>query len=209
MTIDNCNIICDLLPSYIDGICSEDSRIAVEKHLKKCEHCGNTYNEMTGVKIEPMVVDEVEIKNITEPFVKINTRYHIKVLSCVVAILILMGLITATFRPGIINNDLKNNAEYAEKLYDRYFDKFEEITLMTYKYYYKKVVAVNLNHDIKSFYWDGNGYPTVYLIVDYDIIYEDGTSEERQGSLIGVHYLWGYVKWHEVMFEENSYDENN
>ena len=208
MTIDNCNIICDLLPSYIDGICSEDSRIAVEKHLKKCEHCKNVYNEMTGVKIEPMVVDETEIKNITEPFTKINTRYHIKVLSYVLTILILMGAILSTFRPGIINADLKNNSEYAEKLYDRYFDKLEEITFRTYKYY-DKVVAVNLNHDIKSFYWDWRGYPTVYLIVDYDIIYEDGTSEERQGSLIGVHYLWGYVKWHEVMFEENNNDENN
>lgn len=35
----NCNIIRDLLPSYVDDICSEDSRHLIEEHLEGCEQC--------------------------------------------------------------------------------------------------------------------------------------------------------------------------
>lgn len=35
----DCDIIKDLVPSYLDGICSERSRQAVEEHLEECEGC--------------------------------------------------------------------------------------------------------------------------------------------------------------------------
>ena len=35
----NCEIVRDLLPLYEDGLCSEESRKAVEEHLKTCEAC--------------------------------------------------------------------------------------------------------------------------------------------------------------------------
>ena len=35
----NCDIVRDLLPLYEDGLCSEESRRAVEEHLKSCEAC--------------------------------------------------------------------------------------------------------------------------------------------------------------------------
>ncbi len=35
----NCNIVKDLLPSYMDGLCSEDSGKLVEQHLKGCADC--------------------------------------------------------------------------------------------------------------------------------------------------------------------------
>ena len=35
----NCDIVRDLLPLYEDGLCSEESRKAVEEHLKTCEAC--------------------------------------------------------------------------------------------------------------------------------------------------------------------------
>ncbi|MDE7212333.1 MAG: zf-HC2 domain-containing protein [Lachnospiraceae bacterium] len=34
-----CDIIRDLLPSYVDGICSDDSRKIVEQHLSACADC--------------------------------------------------------------------------------------------------------------------------------------------------------------------------
>jgi len=209
MAIDNCNIICDLLPSYIDGICSEDSRIEVEAHLAKCDHCRNIYNEMTGTKIEPVVIDDAEMKKVTEPFRKINTRYHIKVLLCVLAILILMGMVLSTFRPGIINTALKNDPEYTDKIYDRYMNELKEYAVISYKYYYEgnKVVDIKLNHDSKSFYWHTDS--ALNLFMAYDIIYEDGTSEEKHGSFMGTHYLWGYVKWVCRIIEESNYNENN
>lgn len=41
-----CKLIQDLLPLYIDGICSEDSRTAVEAHLEECEKCKKYYEAM-------------------------------------------------------------------------------------------------------------------------------------------------------------------
>lgn len=35
----NCEIIRDLLPLYSDKVCSEESKTAVEEHLKECEPC--------------------------------------------------------------------------------------------------------------------------------------------------------------------------
>ena len=35
----SCEMIKDLLPLYLDGVCSNDSKSAVEEHLAVCENC--------------------------------------------------------------------------------------------------------------------------------------------------------------------------
>ena len=42
----NCEIIQDLLPSYIDNICSKSSRTLVEEHLKSCKKCKAEFDNM-------------------------------------------------------------------------------------------------------------------------------------------------------------------
>lgn len=42
----NCNIIRDLIPLYIDGCCSEESREEIKKHLECCRECKSFYEEM-------------------------------------------------------------------------------------------------------------------------------------------------------------------
>lgn len=39
MEKENCDIIGDLLPSYLDGICSKQTKHYVEQHLESCESC--------------------------------------------------------------------------------------------------------------------------------------------------------------------------
>ena len=41
----NCNIIKDLLPSYIDELCSTESKQLIEEHFKECESCKNLYEQ--------------------------------------------------------------------------------------------------------------------------------------------------------------------
>lgn len=43
-----CDIIRDLLPSYIDGLTSEGSNQAIEQHLDECAECRQYYGEMKG-----------------------------------------------------------------------------------------------------------------------------------------------------------------
>ena len=42
----NCNIIQDLLPLYIDEICSPETKAAVEEHLKTCPSCKKIHEAM-------------------------------------------------------------------------------------------------------------------------------------------------------------------
>ncbi|MBR6873338.1 MAG: zf-HC2 domain-containing protein [Ruminococcus sp.] len=42
----DCDMICDLLPLYVDGACSKTSAAAVEQHLSECESCSGIYNDM-------------------------------------------------------------------------------------------------------------------------------------------------------------------
>lgn len=41
-----CNMIRDLLPLYLDEVCSSESREIVQKHLEQCEECKNYYDTM-------------------------------------------------------------------------------------------------------------------------------------------------------------------
>jgi len=41
-----CQVIQDLLPSYIDGLCSEDSEKLVKEHIAACEECRKAYDRM-------------------------------------------------------------------------------------------------------------------------------------------------------------------
>lgn len=56
--MDKCNIIRDLLPLYLDEVCSKDSRKLVEEHLEYCEVCRR---ELEGMKID------LHIERVEEP----------------------------------------------------------------------------------------------------------------------------------------------
>ena len=57
-----CEMIADLLPLYIDGVCSLASKRAVEEHLAECPGCRNILEKMQDVSIDSEIVrtrDEV------------------------------------------------------------------------------------------------------------------------------------------------------
>lgn len=55
----NCDIIRDLLPSHLDGICSEASSALIEEHLKDCSECRRVMNAMkTSALDAPRVSDK-------------------------------------------------------------------------------------------------------------------------------------------------------
>lgn len=41
-----CEIVKDLLPLYVDGVCTQESRKAVEEHLESCKTCQEMYGRM-------------------------------------------------------------------------------------------------------------------------------------------------------------------
>ena len=84
----NCNIIKDLLPSYIDGICSEDTIKLVEEHLSHCEKCNFSLKMMQQqTDYKPKIPEET--KKAIAPFKKINKKRHIQVTLAILMTLIL------------------------------------------------------------------------------------------------------------------------
>ena len=41
--MNKCNIVKDLIPLYIDGICSNDTKEFVDNELNKCDECNEFY----------------------------------------------------------------------------------------------------------------------------------------------------------------------
>lgn len=69
---NECYIVRDLLPSYIDQLCSEQSRIFVEKHIAQCESCTQILQHM---KVEFDDTEDVEMPVRLEqkkPFEKVS-----------------------------------------------------------------------------------------------------------------------------------------
>lgn len=66
-----CEIIKDLLPSYIDVLTSDESIAEIEEHLKNCHKCKEVLNQMkTDVDIQIIEYNKEKIK----PFKKLNKR---------------------------------------------------------------------------------------------------------------------------------------
>ena len=57
---DKCEIVQDLLPLYYDDACSTVSRQLVEDHLKTCQKCQRTYEELQDTTIDTMIQKESE-----------------------------------------------------------------------------------------------------------------------------------------------------
>lgn len=64
-----CEIIKDLIPLCSEGLCSEESRIAVEEHIKTCETCRLLYEKIpeTEEKIQPPE-EESAMKKLSRKF---------------------------------------------------------------------------------------------------------------------------------------------
>ena len=49
-----CNTIKDILPLYVDGVVSDDTRNMVAKHLEHCEECKKKYEAMKSEVVIPV-----------------------------------------------------------------------------------------------------------------------------------------------------------
>lgn len=57
----SCEVIKDLLPSYVDGICSKNSKELIEEHISECMDCNKLLDRMKNIEIVADKTDEKEI----------------------------------------------------------------------------------------------------------------------------------------------------
>lgn len=59
-----CALVLDILPLYVDQVCSEESRRYIEEHLENCENCKKEYEQMERDLVVPAEKDVSLIKKI-------------------------------------------------------------------------------------------------------------------------------------------------
>lgn len=73
---NECYIVRDLLPSYIDQLCSEESSRFIEEHISICEQCAELLNQMRvefDIHEQPEIPTRIEQK---KPFQKITHFFN-------------------------------------------------------------------------------------------------------------------------------------
>ena len=94
MSKKNCDIIKDLLPSYVDGICSEASKLWIEEHLAECEACRQTMQLLKNTEISARKLELAQL-DAGKKVKKKQLKHSILNLGLCLCIAILMVLVFA------------------------------------------------------------------------------------------------------------------
>ena len=178
----DCQIIKDLLPLYIDKVCSEESANAVEEHLRSCPICEADLTKLQATPdIAPVVDEDFEsaVKKANKRIIKSKKKAVVKTLSITLSILLVIGIIAYLIVPikvayhnycndgylyslcGLIDIDVHNKqkADFKGQYADIYIDK------SLGKYTTEKIESGN-----KIIFEDGKELYITYLPTDKSTI---------------------------------------
>lgn len=103
--INNCKIVQDLLPNYIEELTNEETNKYIEEHLKNCENCKKVLENMKkDIKVKDLKRTKKEVKYIK----KFSNK--MKLLKAII-ILIILVFIALTLRKFFIISKLSEKAE--------------------------------------------------------------------------------------------------
>ncbi len=180
----DCDIIKDLLPSYIDKTASNSTNELVEEHLKNCEDCTSILENMNSV------VDESKGANIQEEqidYLKGFKKNKLKVIIETILIFIIIAIILfdlwcyitvyAKFFVDINNINITYVADENSStlLYDVSNKDF--VLLLEYEHLENNIIVVK----VAGRYNFGNGSRT-YIYVELDKNTEHVYFEDKKGN---------------------------
>lgn len=145
-----CDIVRDLMPLYVDDVCSDDSRKLIEDHINHCSKC---QNELAAMK-EPIECPPLsEVGDSKTPFFKIRKKVRIKMIAAIISTAFLViiamfaiqevGVLHDFFYPmdiAFINNHDGPNEWFQINIGDSNYLNFSTI-------FYKKRMVNDANND--------------------------------------------------------------
>ena len=160
-----CEVIKDLLPLYVDDVCSEKSKAIIEEHLAECEGCRNYLSSLKGEL--PPVIGEAEVTEIQESevsfFRKVKHKMTIqKWIFCGALLAIAFGLFVIYENP--MGNELLNKIPLLDKRISVEDVTVSEVCQLENGYVYftlssKKPFTIQTYYNITS---DGKKYTESY-----------------------------------------------
>lgn len=91
----SCKVIEDMLPMYYDKVCSEESTVLVEEHVKQCPRCSQILSDLSA----DLAVQETKIDDI-KPLKKMQKSYKKMRFGWLIAILCVLVLAPFAFLVG-------------------------------------------------------------------------------------------------------------
>ena len=82
----SCEVVRDLLPSYLDGVASGETKAAVERHMEECPDCRETLRRMKEPE-ETALTEEKEID-----YLKMVRRRSSRKVAVILAIVVLLSM---------------------------------------------------------------------------------------------------------------------
>lgn len=106
--INDCDIIKDLLPSYVDGLTNETTNAIIEDHLKDCPGCREELEKIRHADASPLQAeqDSAEIKHLEKAGQR--SRRRLLRLSVILAVILFFGAIALHF----LKEDLTGGESY-------------------------------------------------------------------------------------------------
>ena len=90
----NCNVFRDLLPAYLEGLCSSETGKLMEEHAAQCEECRKQMQQLEWAQKEEVREPEWEMS--IEPLKKVRKRIKHKNIALVFVTVLLVGLLVIT-----------------------------------------------------------------------------------------------------------------
>ena len=111
----SCDVVRDLLPLYIDCVCSDDSKRLIEEHLKECEACNEEYHLLTDhTYLNESDIDDVKIVEAASKVIKKEKRKSFIIGEIVLIFVVIIPLLffgSTSFNPANIYFEAKG-ADY-------------------------------------------------------------------------------------------------
>lgn len=94
----DCNIVKDLIPSYLEGLCSENSKNAVEEHLAGCGSCRSYLDALQSTEITADAANQYELD-----YMKRVKQHYTRKNALGIALMLILSQIALWLLPQIQN----------------------------------------------------------------------------------------------------------
>lgn len=136
-----CEIVQDLLPLYEDNVCSQESKIAVEEHLKDCPICREQVKKMGNVS-EPEISVEMSTENriVKKGFRKVRRKWAMSLLAVLLIIPILVLAVNQVRGTGICYtniDDILTARSYVQNIENKNYNAVAE--MVNYEIMYDEI----------------------------------------------------------------------
>ena len=143
----SCDVIKDLLPTYLDELTSEESNQMIEAHINECAECKKTLENMRTPEIDE---EQIEIEKKEIDFLKKSRKHLETVLGVTIglAIAIVIVVLIVSFCRYSINKRKEakpSNASEIEEYQDR--SDYEPADMSVLDGHYMQISENNLLHD--------------------------------------------------------------